>query len=73
MLVCKYIQIFNYGNIKVCKNANMQICLYAGRTEKNKISKWIKFREKFHVSIHRYKVHGLKKVIFVHFGLRSDL
>ena len=42
-----------------------------GRTEKTKISKLTKFRVKFHVSIHRYGVHGLKKVIFVHFGLRS--
>ena len=44
-----------------------------GRTEKTKISKSTKFRVKFHVSIHRYGAPGLKKVIFVHFGLRSDL
>ena len=44
-----------------------------GRTEKTKISKLTQFRVKFHVSIHRNGVHGLKKVIFVHFGLRSGL
>ena len=47
--------------------------LIVGRTEKNKISKSTKFRVKFHVSIHRYGVHGLKKVIFVHFGLQFGL
>ena len=39
-----------------------------GRTEKTKILKLTKFRVKFHVSIHRYGVHGLKKVILVNFG-----
>ena len=44
-----------------------------GRTEKTKISKLTKFRVKFNVSIHRYGAPGLKKVIFVHFGLQSGV
>ena len=58
-------------NLLEQKGCNWMVTVLVGRTEKTKISKLTKFRVKFHVSIHRYGAHGLKKVIFVHFGLRS--
>ena len=38
-------------------------------SEKNKISESTKFRVKFHVSIPRYGVHGLKKSKFCPFWI----